>query len=218
MNGSRRTTCVADRARRTKRGNSAMAMATMAVRKPGPSAAAIITPSSSDGNDISRSENAAEQPIGPAAEIAGQHAGPGAGQRGQHRRRHADRQRGSVPSSTREKHVAAECVGAEPVLRRWSLAGGEEALFQRVVRHDPAVPPARPRPAATTSTPPMVASYCRRYRPATTTASRIGASRSARSLICKVIRGSIAAQSRSVSRFTSTTKNANTTSPACTIV
>ena len=55
MNGSRRTTCVADRARRTKRGNSAMAMATMAVRKPGPSAAAIMTPSSSEGNDISRS-------------------------------------------------------------------------------------------------------------------------------------------------------------------
>ena len=33
----------------------------------------------------------------------------------------------------------------------------------------------------------------------------------------KVILGSIAAQSRSVIRFTSTTKNANTTKPACTI-
>ena len=55
MKGSRRTTCVAERASRTKRGNSAMAIAMMAVRKPGPSAAAIITPSSSDGNDISRS-------------------------------------------------------------------------------------------------------------------------------------------------------------------
>ena len=102
MNGSRRTTCVADRARRTKRGNSAMAMATMAVRKPGPSAAAIMTPSSSEGNDISRSANAAEQPVGPAAEIAGQHAGPGAAQRGQNGAVTPIASDACAPSSTRE--------------------------------------------------------------------------------------------------------------------
>ena len=40
MNGSRRTTCVADRARRTKRGNSAMAMATW-----------LLAPNRNEGNN-----------------------------------------------------------------------------------------------------------------------------------------------------------------------
>jgi hypothetical protein len=70
-------------------------------------------------------------------EIAGQHAGPGAAQRGQNRRGHADRQRRPRAQHHAREHVAAERVGAKPVFRRHALAGAEEALLQRVMRHDP---------------------------------------------------------------------------------
>ena len=89
----------------------------------------------------------------------------------------------------------------------WSLAGGEKTLVQRILRRDPGRDDRQKDQQRTQ----------RHASRRDLVAGDIGPDGD-RLAHRKVIRGSIAAHSRSVSKFTTTTKNANTTRPACTIV
>ena len=135
MNGSRRSTWVDERARRTKRGNSATAMAMTALLKLGPSAAATMTPSSSDGNDINRSakrdsSRSVQPPKYPARMPV--HTPAIAASVGATMPIESDTRAPITRGRTRRGRTRRCRTGT----RRTALARDKEVLVQRIMRHD----------------------------------------------------------------------------------
>jgi hypothetical protein len=80
--------------------------------------------------------DAADDPVGPPAEIAGGDARQPAHQKDQHDRGDRDEKIQTGSNNDTAEDVAAKLIGAEPVLRRWRLERGRGVTRQRIVGHE----------------------------------------------------------------------------------